>query len=1222
MSSKLPKNMNNQKVKKPFIKKLKRYILYTLFGLSVIVFCILFTSPGNKFIAFSANSLVPGLSIKLNEGRFLYQDPFSVIYDNKSVNINIENITIGVNIWQCAYGYIKNENAVCLDSLALESANAKIPNGEVNLKKLFLLVGIDKGDKQPVLNVHKLMLDKVNFIHKPSIGTTKEKPELVFNPINDVLFNTPVDFILTEIKLKQFEFTQASSSYVIEDIELKADFFASKLNLKNLALNYQDIDLSSKGMIDLVANNPINLSLNVNQIKNKQLLHGLALKVTGDFSQLNVNLKTIGQYPSNSTASLNLKEKNYPFNLKTDIQNWQHLQNDKTLKLNNLNLVVNGSLKAYDIKLISQQGINAYPLIDLNLLGNGDLTQFTLDKLSLNTSKSAVELTGDVQFKNKLVANVTGELTKLNLHDLSANINSELNGVFDLNFTQAKEAWLLSVNNFDVGGSFSLDEENVIPFNLNTHFILDNQLNAEVNNISLTSGINSLSLRGKIDQNWQLQGNLDIKQPGDFLNELSGKGLGSLVISGKRTKPEINWQLGFNDVKYQQIKLQQAKTKGFISVADNFKTQINLFLNNGEFEGGKLKTLNINIEGDKFHHRAAFSLNSDWVKSAFNITGGINNNIWQTRVSDLYITDNIQVFNPTSAIDLQLNINKKEIKINAHCWQSNESNLCIEQLNASENSGDIRIDLLEFNLATIAHFLPPDLTATGSFSGDLNINWQQRKLDKFEMNLGADILELSLQQEEKHYVLPVKEIKINAHSTSEKASLNAVLNSDLFGSVSSELSITDIMNVRNLDGVIKLNGFKLDKFKPFIQKVDTLSGDVYADINISGPLLKPFLSGELSAKNIDISGDNIPVAIKDSHLNIGFIEQKLILNADIFDDKQGNAKVKGELDWQSSSIGGQLDVIGHDFNVKLDQGIKLRFNPDLQLIVADNEIDIKGKVEIPYGRIAIESLPEGAVKVSDDEVIFEHEKQVKDPGFFYALDLSLIIKDDVKVDSFGLISELEGDLSLQKGYHTPLLTTGDINLINGVYQSLGQDLQIQTGQVGFSGAIEKPYLNIKAIRNPVKTADGVIAGITLTGNVEKPKLAIFSEPTKDQAEALSYLLNGQSLDGGENNKKDKSDMLTQLLLSQGLSRGEGLVSKIGSRLGVEDVALGSTGSGDDTKVEISGYLLPGVQVKYSVGVFEPLTEIVIRYQLLPQLYIEAINGVNDSLDILYKFDWD
>ncbi|MCF1572991.1 translocation/assembly module TamB domain-containing protein, partial [Escherichia coli] len=58
-----------------------------------------------------------------------------------------------------------------------------------------------------------------------------------------------------------------------------------------------------------------------------------------------------------------------------------------------------------------------------------------------------------------------------------------------------------------------------------------------------------------------------------------------------------------------------------------------------------------------------------------------------------------------------------------------------------------------------------------------------------------------------------------------------------------------------------------------------------------------------------------------------------------------------------------------------------------------------------------------------------------------------------------------------------------------------------------------PFVSIKAIRNPNNTQDGVIAGIQVTGPADEPMITIFSEPAKPQANALSYLLRGQDIDG-------------------------------------------------------------------------------------------------------------
>ena len=76
------------------LKKITKVLLITLASLLVIVFCLLFTAPGNHFIAFTANKLVDGLSIKLPSGRFLYNDAFDVHFENQSIKFDAKQLKI------------------------------------------------------------------------------------------------------------------------------------------------------------------------------------------------------------------------------------------------------------------------------------------------------------------------------------------------------------------------------------------------------------------------------------------------------------------------------------------------------------------------------------------------------------------------------------------------------------------------------------------------------------------------------------------------------------------------------------------------------------------------------------------------------------------------------------------------------------------------------------------------------------------------------------------------------------------------------------------------------------------------------------------------------------------------------------------------------------------------------------------------------------------------
>ncbi len=73
---------------------------------------------------------------------------------------------------------------------------------------------------------------------------------------------------------------------------------------------------------------------------------------------------------------------------------------------------------------------------------------------------------------------------------------------------------------------------------------------------------------------------------------------------------------------------------------------------------------------------------------------------------------------------------------------------------------------------------------------------------------------------------------------------------------------------------------------------------------------------------------------------------------------------------------------------------------------------------------------------------------------------------------------------------------------------------------------------------------------------------------------------------------------------------------------MQDLQLDTAGSGEDSQVTVSGYIMPGLQVKYGVGIFKPLGEFTVRYRLMKDLYLEGVSGVESAVDLLYQFEFD
>ncbi|WP_338405567.1 translocation/assembly module TamB domain-containing protein [Vibrio hannami] len=192
-----------------------------------------------------------------------------------------------------------------------------------------------------------------------------------------------------------------------------------------------------------------------------------------------------------------------------------------------------------------------------------------------------------------------------------------------------------------------------------------------------------------------------------------------------------------------------------------------------------------------------------------------------------------------------------------------------------------------------------------------------------------------------------------------------------------------------------------------------------------------------------------------------------------------------------------------------------------------------------------------------------------------------------------------------------------MNVTDGTYRSFGQDLIIKEGKILMNGPADQPYLQVTAIRNPDNTADGVTAGIQVTGPASEPQIEIYSDPTMPQQNALSYLLRGQDIDG-----EAGGNAMTTALIGLSLAQSGRLVGEIGAAFGVSDLQLDTEGSGDDSQVTVSGYILPGLQVKYGVGIFDAIGEFTVRYRLTKDLYLEAVSGTNSAMDILYQFEFE
>ena len=55
---------------------------------------------------------------------------------------------------------------------------------------------------------------------------------------------------------------------------------------------------------------------------------------------------------------------------------------------------------------------------------------------------------------------------------------------------------------------------------------------------------------------------------------------------------------------------------------------------------------------------------------------------------------------------------------------------------------------------------------------------------------------------------------------------------------------------------------------------------------------------------------------------------------------------------------------------------------------------------------------------------------------------------------------------------------------------------------------------------------------------------------------------------------------------------------------------------------VGGNVALRLRIEYDAGVFNAISEVKVRYELIPRLYLQTVSGINQAINLLYQFDFD
>ena len=1229
------------------------------------------TTSGLHLVLNSAARWVPGLEIQQVDGGWRNLTLKGVKYEMPGVTVNagefhlavrlsclrdsafcindlsLKDVNVAVDSKQLApateppveesgTGDLSTPYPLTLSRLALHNINLKIDDTAISLAD-FTSGMAWHGRKMTLTPTHiqglLIALPKaVDVANEEVVQPKIQNPQPEEKPLGETLkamfaqpllpelpaFTLPLDIDVQQILGEQLRLT-GDTDISINRLLVKANVDDNRLQLQTLDVDALQGQVNASGQAVLSGSWPVNFTLNSEL--NVEPLKGEKIKMTlgGELREtLTLALNLSGPVQAQLDGDTRLAEAGLPLNmtLQSPHLRWP-LQGETQFEANNVNFSFKGKATDYALSLkVALQGQDIPPAT-VTLDGKGNVEQFSLDKLRLAALQGTADLTAVVDWSKAISWNSALTLKGINTAKQYPEWPAKLDGTLTTRGSLYGGSWQMRVPELKLRGNVrnnAISADGTLYGNSYSQW--------DIPGIKLVLGRNNVNVKGSLGDKLNLDADIDAQHLDNALPGLGGVAKGTIRARGDLKTPQLLADLTASGLRWQALRIGRILLKGDVSSGEQIEGKLNLRVDRVQQDALSIAQLTLDASGSEKQHQLKLSMQGEPVSGQLALSGSFDRAAqrWQGTLNNTRFDTPVGEWRLTRAIALDYLNAKQTVSIGPHCWQNPNAQLCVPQTIEAGPSGNARVVLSRFDLAMIKPFLPKETQLSGAFSGDADVSWTaDGALPTGRVSLKGNGVKVA--QDVQGNTLPIAfdTLNLNAAMKNGRAQLDWLIRIANNGQLDGNIQIADPQTRRLLSGNVNITNLSLAMLNPALMQGEKIAGVLNSSLRLGGNLQKPQVFGQLGLRNVDVDGSFMPVDLTAANLNMLFNGMSSTLEG-VIQTSKGQITLNGSADWsQLNAWRARVAAKGDRVRVTVPPMVRLDVSPDLVFEATPEMFNLDGRVDIPWARITVQDVPESAVGVSSDEVMLDNNlKPIAPKSTSIPINSNLIIHvgDDVRLSAFGLKARLSGDLKLVQD-RRGLGLNGQINIPSGRFHAYGQDLLVRKGELLFSGPPDQPYLNIEAIRNPEATENDVIAGVRVTGLADEPKAEVFSDPAMSQQEALSYLLRGQGLQSSGSD----SDALTSALVGLGVAQSGQFVGKIGETFGVSNLALDTAGVGDSQQVQVSGYVLPGLQVKYGVGIFDSLATLTLRYRLMPKLYLEAVSGIDQALDVLYQFEF-
>ncbi len=455
---------------------------------------------------------------------------------------------------------------------------------------------------------------------------------------------------------------------------------------------------------------------------------------------------------------------------------------------------------------------------------------------------------------------------------------------------------------------------------------------------------------------------------------------------------------------------------------------------------------------------------------------------------------------------------------------------------------------------------------------------------------------------------------------------------------------------------LKSDQFNLAWISPFLRQdeVRDVEGKLSADLQLSGSLINPNLSGNLNLFDGRALFPEINIIPSDLELDVVMRRDTIYVQRMVTSSGRGGAESKGYLTI-SDQIGVDLAVNLNNFRVVNTAPYSVDINGSVVVGGTVLSPDLTGQVEVTNAVIRPQDVPvnlaDGTIQFTEiDLQMLERNFNIR-PGIrdiqtyslidASTLDLSIGIPGTARILGYQnpeMTILLTGSVVFTKAPHAEQEIVGTVSIVPEIsyLRQFGRRFDIRRGRVTFDGSIIDPYFDLQAALDiPNRSEQGAPVTILLdaSGRVldsESLSFELRSEPIQlDRADLISYMATGrpaadafQLSEGGA--LQSGSDLALQQLSNL-------VAGAAGAGLGLDVVQINPEPGGVvwlTAGKYVSRNLFASVKWPITAEtstqntLAEHNSELVIEYGLFPWL-LARMRGETGAagLTLLYQYTW-